>query len=338
MAGHDDGLAAGRVDLSAAAGLAVDIGHRAPLPGAGRTGELWDLLMALGSRDLTVARVVEPHLDALAILDQAGMTPLGDVAGGLLGVYAAEGRGLRLTAEPRSRGGTGPRSAYWELSGGKPWCSLADRVERFLVTAWVDEGRRSLFLVDRATPGITAGEESWVARGLAQVESPTLHFRGVSAVEVGGPEWYLERPGFAWGGIGVAAVWLGGALGVARRVLHQGRLRPADQIAQMHLGALDATLHAARTVLHEAARSVDAGKATGREGALLAARVRQVVRRACEEVLTRADHALGPAPLTAEEEHARRVHDLHLYIRQEHAERDQAALGALILDHDADPW
>ena len=52
--------------------------------------------------------------------------------------------------------------------------------------------------------------------------------------------------------------------------------------------------------------------------------------RAAEEVLRRADHGLGPGPLATDEAHARRVADLHLYLRQWHAERDHAALGGLL--------
>ena len=40
-----------------------------------------------------------------------------------------------------------------------------------------------------------------------------------------------------------------------------------------------------------------------------------------------ADHALGPGPLAFEAEHATRVSDLRVYVRQHHAERDSAALG-----------
>jgi hypothetical protein len=38
----------------------------------------------------------------------------------------------------------------------------------------------------------------------------------------------------------------------------------------------------------------------------------------------------------AEAEHAARVADLPLYLRQEHAERDQAALGRHLLAHPGD--
>ena len=39
------------------------------------------------------------------------------------------------------------------------------------------------------------------------------------------------------------------------------------------------------------------------------------------------DAALGPAPLVTDETHARRVADLHLYLRQHHGPRDTARTG-----------
>ena len=103
-----------------------------------------------------------------------------------------------------------------------------------------------------------------------------------------------------------------------------------------HLGAVDAVLIAAGTLLADAAARVDDGRADGPAGAALALRVRQVVRRAAEEVLDRSQHALGPGPLVGEAEHAARVADLQLYLRQEHAERDQAALGRHLVAHPED--
>ena len=51
----------------------------------------------------------------------------------------------------------------------------------------------------------------------------------------------------------------------------------------------------------------------------------------------RVGHALGPAPLTGDEDHARRVADLTVYLRQHHAERDLARQGEQVLG-DADGW
>ena len=115
---------------------------------------------------------------------------------------------------------------------------------------------------------------------------------------------------------------------VARRLLRRGR--EPDQIAQMHVGAVDAGLWAARACLDDAAARVDDGRATGDDGGLLALRVRHVVARAAESVVERVGHATGPAPLALDDDHAARVADLQLYLRQEHAERDEAALGLVL--------
>ena len=320
---------ADRGDPLAAGALARALGDRLPTPGAGRTQELWATLATLGAADLTVARVVEPHLDALAILEQAGGAEPEELDR-LWGVYAAEGPPPCLEARPTPEG--------WLLSGRKHWCSLPAVVDSALVTAWVDDSRRQLFAVDLRAPGIKpVAEQDWVARGLAGVSSTGLDLVDVPGYPVGEPDWYLVRPGFAWGGLGVAAIWYGATVAVARRMAAQAQRRALDQVGQMHLGAVDAALHRARCVLADAAAQVDGGHAAGSAGAHLALRVRQVVRDAAEEVLRRADHALGPGPLATEEEHAARVADLHLYLRQEHAERDQAALGRSLLDAYLDP-
>ena len=169
-----------------------------------------------------------------------------------------------------------------------------------------------------------------MARGLAHVTSTALHFDHVAARPVGDAGWYLRRPGFAWGGIGVAACWFGGALGLQRSLAAWAATKPGE-LAALHVGIVDAALHGARTALQQGAAEVDAGTAAGAAGALLALRVRAVVAAAAEATLHQVGHALGPAPLSFDERHARRVADLGLYLRQHHGERDLAALGAAAL-------
>lgn len=324
-----DRAGAARNSLPRALSLAADLGAAVPLPGSGRTAVAWQVLTTLASTDLTVARVVEPHLDALAILDQAGhgggpANRAGAI--GTWGVFAAEGPGVVLEAAPAPDGG-------WSLTGTKPWCSLADQLDAAVVTAHLTDGRRRAFAVDLRADGVLpepAG--TWVSRGLPSIPSCSVRFEAARAVPVGEPDWYLERDGFAWGGIGVAACWYGGALGIARTLLAAARRRQPDQIALMHLGRVDAALHGTRTMLADAADAVDSGRASGQDGALLAARVRATAFRCAELVLDTAAHALGPAPLAFDDIHAARVADLHLYLRQHHAERDDAALGRRILE------
>lgn len=312
-------------DVDAALALAVEVGDALPRPGTGRTAHLWSSLATLAAADLTVARVLEPHLDAVAILDQAGVP----VERGTWGVFAAEGPGEPLRATPDGKA--------HRLDGRKHWCSLGAVLDHALVSAWVGEGRR-LFAVDLQARGVGAVADTWVSRGLAAVDSGPIDFDGAVATPVGPPGWYLERPGFAWGGLGVAAVWFGGAVGVARRMLASASSRPPDQVALMHLGAVDAALHAARCALADAAASLDSGALIGQAGSVAALRVREVVSLGAEDVLRRSAHGLGPGPLATDEEHARRVADLEVYLRQWHAERDQAALGSAIVDAEPAAW
>ena len=297
--------------------------------------DTWEVLATLAAHDLGVARAVEPHLDAAAILTQAGL-PVPD---GSWGVFAAEGGDDPLVATE----GVGA-SGVWALSGTKPWCSLADRLDGALVTATTGSARR-LFAVDLRQPGVVPATGAWVARGLTEIPSGPVHFDAVPATPVGAAGWYLERPGFAWGGIGVAACWYGGAVGIARTV-HAAARRAPNPFLLEHLGAIDELLGSARRALAEAADLVDAGGLSRPPAAvskpdpdprLLAKRVRATVARACEETLLRAGHALGPAPLALDAAHAKRVADLQLYVRQHHAERDLASLGEALAGADA-PW
>lgn len=319
----------------AAIELAVGIGPDVPLPGRGATAGRWETLATVAAVDLTAARVLEPHLDAIAIIadayDDGLIDDVLDIApGSSWGVFAAEGRGMRVDARTGDGG--------WILNGVKPWCSLADRLTHALVTAHVSESARALFAIELGDERVQVEPAAgWVSLGLPDIPSVPIRLEGVPARRVGDDGWYLRRDGFAWGGMGVAACWFGGAVGLERRVAAgleaaASGSRPADQIACMHYGAIDTRLHGARSVLSEAARLVDDGRAGGMDGAVLALHVRNSVARAAADTLSITARALGPAPLAFEVEHARRVADLQVYLRQHHAERDEAALGRTLLD------
>ncbi|MFD1715763.1 acyl-CoA dehydrogenase family protein [Amnibacterium flavum] len=319
-----------RGSATAAIDLARRIGSQLPRPGSGRTLDLWRALAALSAADLTAGRVVEAHTDALSILDQAGLPIPADRT---WGVFAAEASGVRLDATVAAGG--------FRLTGTKPWCSLAGHLDSALVTAHTDGGHRRLFSLDLRDAGVTVQRDSWFAAGLREVESGPVHFDDVAAEPVGADEWYLDRPGFSWGGAGVAACWYGGAVGVARALLSSARRREPDQIAQSHIGAVDIALGSARRALEAAAQAIDSGHLDREKSSVLAERVRTTVADAAEAVLTRVGHALGPAPLAFDEIHARRVADLTIYLRQHHAERDEAALGRAVVAADAEgepPW
>ena len=70
-------------------------------------------------------------------------------------------------------------------------------------------------------------------------------------------------------------------------------------------------------------------------GKLRALRVRALVEAVSTEVMQRVGRALGAGPLCHDQAHARRVADLTVYLRQHHAERNLAELGALVADSGA---
>lgn len=296
--------------------LAEQYGRVLPYPGEGATAQRWAALAAVAEQDLTAARILEAHSDALAILHEADL-PEPD---GTWGVFAAEVPGTGLVAD---------HADQITLSGVKPWCSLAGCLDSALVTAYYN-GDRGLYAMSLKHPSVTVDPpERWVARGLRNVTSAAIHLDRTPAEAVGGLGWYLRRPGFAWGGMGVAACWYGGARGLYRTLRAQAT--GASDIMALHVGVVDVALHAAGATLSTAARAIDAGDATGRAGATLAIRVRSVVADAAERVMQQIGHALGPTPLAFDERHARRVADLELYVRQHHAERDLASLGSELI-------
>lgn len=299
-------------------------------PGRGHTQRLWEHLATLAAHDLGIARAVEPHLDACAILDQAGL-PLPE---GAWGVFAAEGGLDPLRATPHETRAATATETGWTITGEKLWCSLAAQLDGALVTAATEDGPR-LFAVDLRDPSVRVHPDAWAARGLVEIPSGPVSFDRVPATPIGGPRWYLERDGFWWGGIGVAACWFGGAVAMARTLRDAAAAKP-DPHRAAHLGAIDTLLHGCGLALRDAADAIDTTRDV--DGPLLALRVRGIVARTCEEVITRVGHALGPAPLAMHAEHAKRVSDLQLYIRQHHAERDDAAQGSLLVASEAHPW
>jgi hypothetical protein len=84
-----------------------------PRPGAGRTAERWAALAAWGARDLSLARLAEGHVDAIAILTEAARAPVPDA---LYGVWASRSGGATVRVEPRGDGAV--------LQGAMRFCSV----------------------------------------------------------------------------------------------------------------------------------------------------------------------------------------------------------------------
>jgi len=121
------------------------------------------------------------------------------------------------------------------------------------------------------------------------------------------------------------------------RVLGVHRLRAAARQRDIgphgfaHLGAVDIALRSAATALDQAADEIDDDPLDRKEaGARRALRVRTLTEAVATQVLDRVGHALGAGPLGHDGDHAQRVADLTVYLRQHHAEKDLEQLGRLV--------
>lgn len=305
-----------------------------PLPGSGETLRRWEQLARLTAEGIVTGRLIEAHADAIAITTDLG-TPELVTADSHWGVWAAEPPQPILTASEDPAG-----SDDWILHGTKPWCSGASLCTHALVTATTRErtadspAEVSLFAVDLRQSGVRAVPNTWPAVGMAASDSGWVEFADVPARRLGSHADYLERPGFWHGGVGVAACWFGGARAVAQPLLERAVRPNASPLVQAHAGAVAAELAAGWSLLEHTAALFDADPDDTR--GLLMARaltVRTRIDRMAATVIERVGRALGAGPLCADGEHAQRVADLGVYIRQTHAEADEARIATEVRAH-----
>lgn len=306
---------------------------RLPLPGDGRTAERHRRLTAFGRRDLALARLIEAHTDALAMLAQSGRAPCPNA---LYGVWAAERADARLCCEPIAGG-------RWRLRGSKAFCTGVTLCDAALVTA-TDQaaGRPRLFHIDvrawRESGAACADTGGWATPAFADTATGTLTTAAAGVqvdgdAAVGPPGWYLDRPGFWHGAAGPAAVWAGGAMALADAAL---AYRNDDPHRAALLGALAAQTWGMTAHLVQAGNEIDADP-DDRSGSACtrALSLRHQIERAVTDVLDRFGRACGPVLLAFDADVARRHAELSLYIRQCHGERDLALLYRTLTRRDA---
>lgn len=306
---------------------------RLPLPGHGATLQRWQALAEVAFADLSLAKLYEGHTDALAILAELGAVPEGGPRPPpAWGVWAAEGPG-RVSLE------VGPDGSA-RLRGTKSWCSGAASGGAALLTAWHPDGRGpQLVSVALDQPGIGVDASAWAAVGMAGSASVDVTFDDVVARCIGAPGDYLSRPGFWHGGAGIAACWYGGASALADTLRTRLASAPAaarDGFRMAALGRVDVALAGTAGVLRAAAAWIDAHPTADARRVALQARLSAEATAAT--VLAEVGRALGAGPFCRDARFARTAADLPVFIRQSHAERDLAALGAGVLDAAGPPW
>ena len=287
-----------------------------PLPGRGQTAERHAWLFNIGREDLSVARLVEAHCDALAILADAERTPQPNA---LYGVWASEIPGHALKFDDDA--------AALRVSGTKRFCSGAGLVDRALIT--VGSLKQQLVDIDMrlAMCRVHFDFSNWKSAAFSDTQTATVTFAGVLITQeqmVEAPDWYLDRPGFWHGACGPAACWAGGADRLLEYALSQRR---DDPHTLSHLGAMHASLWALRAYLDSAGCEIDKYPQDEAKARVMALTLRHLVERDCSDVLRRLTRAFGPHPLALDEAISRQFQELNLYLCQSHAERDLEILG-----------
>lgn len=298
-----------------------------PLPGHGATLRRWQMLAAVAAIDLSLLKLYESHTDALAIL--AEIDGPGAPAGSRWGVWCAELPGARVTLQQTADG-------RHVLDGRKAWCSGASDLSHALISCWNAEGQACLASVALSQPGVHVTDEGWHAVGMAACDSVDVSFSAARAFPVGAPGAYLERPGYWHGGAGIAAAWYGAACAIASHLHARAQHAAPDPVRLAQLGQIDCALRAAGALLREGAAEIDAHPQ--RDAMALALRLRLAVEDAATLVLHLATRALGAGPLCRDAHFARLAADLPVFLRQSHAERDQAVLGGIVAGAQEHPW
>jgi butyryl-CoA dehydrogenase len=193
--------------------------------------------------------------------------------GEILAAYAlsepgagSDAAGLKTTAVRRGD--------HYVLDGSKQWCTNGDHADVVTVFATVDPAKRAkgvtAFLVERGTPGFSVGKKE-KKMGIRASPTVALHFTecAVPAAQRLGAEGEgfriamrtldVTRPATGAMAVGIGQAALDAAVGYARERRQFGRPIGAFQGVQFMLADMAIQVHAARLMVHHAARQLDAG-------------------------------------------------------------------------------
>ena len=166
------------------------------------------------------------------------------------------------------------RGDHYVLNGSKQWCTNGDHADVICVFATVDRSKRAAgvtaFLVEKGAPGFMVGKKE---RKMGIRGSPTvaLHFTdcAVPAEQRLGDEGEgfkiamrtldITRPSTGAMAVGIGQAALDAAVGYAKGRRQFGQPIGSFQGIQFMLADMAMQVHAARLMVHHAARQVDAG-------------------------------------------------------------------------------
>jgi alkylation response protein AidB-like acyl-CoA dehydrogenase len=303
--------------------------------GAGLSGlSLSDVLRSIGSGSLPLGRLFEGHVNALELVLRYGNPQRVDLvveetrAGKLFSVWNTDdSNGLRLIHR---------HGRSW-LEGRKVLASGAGHIQRPLVTATDENGRRLMVLPKLGAPD-RADLSGWRAQGMRASATGTVDFTGVEIepIEIVGRDGDYERqPWFSVGAWRFAAVHLGGMerlFDLLRRHLQEtNRGQDPHQVAR--LGAAAMAIETARLWVAQAT-SISEAPLGSRAPEQLVAYVnlaRLAVEAAALELMQLVQRSVGLHAFLRPNPIERISRDLATYLRQPGPDRALTDAAAWVL-------
>jgi len=289
-----------------------------PQPGQGQTAQRFKRLFEIGKEDLSLAKIMEAHWDAIAILQEAGHPIVADT---LYAVWASEAPKQVLKIVENQNG--------LRVSGSKAFCSGAGLVHAALVT--VREPKPQLVLLDlqKYREKFLYSTDAWQTSAFADTQTATIKVQEIPISDndcIGGENWYAGRPGFWQGSVNPAACWAGGAAGLVDYAMNNKR---HDAHTLAHLGAMQSNIWTCEAILEKAGHSFDQYPDIPELAQKIGLSARHQIEQLCTDTLRRFARAYGPFPLACDSKINCRYQELDLFLRQCHAERDLEGLGQL---------
>ncbi len=277
------------------------------------------LLRQTASIDLSLARLLEGHVNALSLIRVWGDEALQSAClraaeeGHLFGVWGADDDQPVEVAGER-------------LAGAKRYASGLGSVSRAIVSARAPEGQR-LFVVKTDDPA-RQDLRVWRMAGMQDSASGRFDCAGLVGRPLGGPGIYTREPHFVGGTWRIAAVSLGAIQGLLDRAATALRARGhLDSDAQLlRLAPVAGRVVAAWPAILRAAAVATgpAGAADPERAATLSVAMRLLTEDLGQDAIAAAERSVGLAMFAADDPVGRAARDLACYLRQ--AGRDAFSL------------
>lgn len=270
------------------------------------------VLRQVAARDLSAARLLEGHANAHRLIRAHG-TPAqlarareAMAQGDLYGVWGADGE----------------QPVRWDgesLSGAKRFASGLGMVRRAVVPARRADGGQQLLIVEVDDPRRHRPED-WDVSGMGDSRSGGFDCSGLAGEPLGAPDVYVSEPQFIGGTWRIAAVSLGGVLGLLERaraaLARRGHLEADAQL--LRLAPIGIRALAADAAIARAAEFAEspAGRAEPQRAATLSISTRLLTEELGQDAIAAVERSVGLGMFALEDPVGRMARDLACYLRQ----------------------